>query len=81
MRELVLPTVGFCVTTLSLTTHMVVDIFGVKVIDVDDDAMFVTSTTLPFPLSFRVGVVSLALFVDTHSPYVVHCTCSIGLEV
>ena len=34
---------------------MVVDVFVAKVIDVDDDAMFVTSTTLPFALSFRAG--------------------------
>ena len=34
---------------------MVVDALGEKVIDVDDDAMFVTSITLPFALSFRAG--------------------------
>ena len=42
-------------TTLVLTTHAVVDAFSARVIDVDDDAIFVTSTTLPFPLSFRAG--------------------------
>ena len=41
--------------TLGLTTHLVFDTFGVEVVDVDDDAMFVTSTTLPFPLSLRAG--------------------------
>ena len=55
MRWLVLPTVGSCVTTLGLTAHAVVDVLGIRVIDVDDDGMFVTSITLPFPLSFRAG--------------------------
>ena len=45
--------VGSCVTTLGLTTHVVVDVLCAKVIDVNDDAMFVTSTTLPFPLPLR----------------------------
>ena len=42
-------------TTLGLTTHLVLDISGVEVVDVDDDAMVVTSTNLAFPLSLRAG--------------------------
>ena len=55
IEGLVLPTVRSCVSTLGLITHVVVDVHGKKGIDVDDDGTFVTSTILPFPLSFRVG--------------------------
>ena len=56
-----------CVTTLGLTTHLVVDTSGGEVVDVDDDAIFVTSTTLPFPLSFRAGSCGSTPFTEVGS--------------
>ena len=41
--------------TLGLTTHLVFSSGGVEVMDVDDDAMFVTSTILSFPLFLGAG--------------------------
>ena len=52
---LVLPTVGSCVSTLGLITHVLVGVLGKKGMDVDDDGMLVTSNIFPLPLSFRVG--------------------------
>ena len=52
---LVLPSVGSCVATLGLTLHLVFSSGGVEVMDVDDDAMFVTFTILSFPLFLGAG--------------------------
>ena len=40
---------------MTLTTHLVFDTSGIETVDVEDDAIVVRSTILPFPLSLRAG--------------------------
>ena len=46
---------GSCVTTLGLITHAICNGLGKKVMDVEVDELWVTSTILPLPLSLGAG--------------------------